>query len=218
MRNVFYICFIALFFITGCAFFETHDEERNAEELITDAMYAFEDGKYEDAIESFETLRDWYPFSKYAILAEFKIAACYFNLKQYDEAIFTYEEFERLHPRNEVIPQVIFQIGLCHYNQIRTSDRDQVSAQKAFDTFSRLRKQFPGNIFAKKADEFIKKAERSLAEAQLGIGMFYYKSKHYKGALARFKNVISNYPDTGIHYKALQYITACEIMQQKNKE
>ncbi len=215
MRNLFSILFIAMFLTTGCAFFNTQDEERNAEELITDAMYAFEDGKYKKAIESFETLKDWYPFSKYAILAEFKIAACYFNLEQYDQAIFAYEEFERLHPRNEVIPQVIFQIGLCYYNQIRTSDRDQVSAQKAFDTFSRLKKQFPGTLFAKKADEYLKKAERSLAEAELDIGMFYYKSKHYKGALARFKNIISKYPDTGIHYKALQYITPCEKMQKK---
>ncbi len=218
MRPVFFICLIALFLINGCAFFDAHEEELNAEELITEAMYAFEDGKYKKAIESFEKLKDWYPFSKYAILAEFKIAASYFNLKQYDEAIFAYEEFERLHPRNEVIPQVIFQIGLCHYNQIHTSDRDQVSAQKAFDTFSRLKKHYPGTLFAKKAAEFITKSERSLAEAEMDIGMFYYKSKHYKGALARFKNVISNYPDTGIHYKALQYITPCDKMLKKEIE
>jgi outer membrane protein assembly factor BamD len=40
--------------------------------------------------------------------------------------------------------------------------------------------------------------------------MFYYKSKHYDAALQRFKSLVTNYPDVGVHRVALQYITKCE--------
>ena len=83
----------------------------SAQQLAWDGMDAYEDGDYTIAIEHFQQLKDWYPFSKYAILAELKIADSQYHLKNYEEAIFAYEEFEKLHPRNEAIPYVIYQIG-----------------------------------------------------------------------------------------------------------
>jgi outer membrane protein assembly factor BamD len=186
------------------------DEIGSAQELAWDGMDAYEDGDYKDAIEYFQKLKDWYPFSKYAILAELKIADANYHLKQYDEAIFAYEEFEKLHPRNEAIPYVIYQIGLCYYDQIDTIDRDQTPARKALETFQRLHKQFPDDQYARSGNEHIPKCLKSLAGNEYYIGLFYFKSKHYPAALQRFMAVLSNYPDVGYHQKALEYIARCE--------
>ena len=161
-------------------------------------------------IELFEKLRDWYPFSKYAILAELKIADAYYNLQEYEEAIFAYGEFENLHPRNEAIPYIIYQIGLCYFEQLDTVDRDQTCAQKGLDVFKRLTEQFPNDAYTKKAREYIKKCQASLAGHEFYVGLFYYKSKHYKAAMQRFKAVLSKYPDVGIHREALRYMVMCE--------
>jgi outer membrane protein assembly factor BamD len=186
------------------------DETGSAQELAWDGMDAYEDGDYKDAIEYFQKLKDWYPFSKYAILAELKIADSHYRIKQYDEAIFAYEEFEKLHPRNEAIPYVIYQIGLCYYDQIDTIDRDQTPARKALETFQRLNQQFPDNQYARSGNEHIPKCLKSLAGNEYYIGFFYFKSKHYQAALQRFMSVLSNYPDVGYHQKALQFIAKCE--------
>jgi outer membrane protein assembly factor BamD len=186
------------------------DEIGTAQELAWDGMDAYEDGDYKDAIEYFQKLKDWYPFSKYAILAELKIADSHYRIKQYDEAIFAYEEFEKLHPRNEAIPYVIYQIGLCYYDQIDTIDRDQTPARKALETFQRLNKQFPDDQYARSGNEHIPKCLKSLAGNEYYIGLFYFKSKHYQAALQRFMSVLSNYPDVGYHQKALQFITKSE--------
>ena len=186
------------------------DETGSAQELAWDGMDAYEDGDYKDAIEYFQKLKDWYPFSKYAILAELKIADSHYHLKQYEEAIFAYEEFEKLHPRNEAIPYVIYQIGRCYYDQIDTIDRDQTPARKALETFQRLNQQFPDDQYARSGNEHIPKCLKSLAGNEYYIGYFYYKSKHYSAALQRFMAVLSNYPDVGYHQKALQYIAECE--------
>jgi outer membrane protein assembly factor BamD len=200
---------VVLLTLVGCGWFSP-EPEKPAPELAREGIKAFNNGKYRDAIESFETLKDWYPFSKYAILAELKIADAHYQLAEYDEAIFAYEEFENLHPRNEAIPYVIYQIGRCYYDQIDTIDRDQTPARKALETFQRLHKQFPDDQYARSGNEHIPKCLKSLAGNEYYIGVFYYKSKHYSAALQRFMAVLSNYPDVGYHQKALQYIAKCE--------
>jgi outer membrane protein assembly factor BamD len=217
MKRVLLSIFISMFVLTGCAWFETK-EEKTAKELAYDGMDNFKDGRYRKSIEEFQQLRDWYPFSKFAILAELKIADAHYQLEEYEEAIFSYEEFENLHPRNEAIPYVIYQIGRCYFEQMDTIDRDQTSAKKAHDTFQRLIRQFPDNKYAKRAEEHLTDCLKSLAEHELYVGLFYLKAKHYKAALNRFESILSNYPDVGVHQKALQYIAFCKASIKKQQE
>ena len=219
MKRLIVLVIIILFLCTGCsALKKTWDaitgkeEIGTAQQLAWDGMDDFEDGDYKDAIENFQKLKDWYPFSEYLSLAELKIADAHYRLEQYEEAIFAYEEFEKLHPRNEAIPYVIYQIGRCYYDQIDTIDRDQTPARKALETFQRLNKQFPDDQYARSASEHIPKCLKSLAGNDYTIGVFYYKSKHYKAALNRFMSVLSNYPDVGYHQEALDYVAKCEAL------
>lgn len=182
----------------------------SAQQLAWDGMEAYEDGDYKEGIEYFQQLKDRFPFSKYVILAELKIADSHYHLKNYAEAIFAYEEFEKLHPRNEAVPYVIYQIGRCYFDQIDTIDRDQTPAIKAYETFQRLDKQFPNDKYARSGAEHITTCVKSIAGNEYYIGVFYYKSKHYKAALHRFMAVISDFPDVGYHQKALEYIAKCE--------
>ncbi len=173
-------------------------------------MTQFKKGNYNSALEHFEKLRDWYPFSKFAILAELKIADSHYRLEEYEDAIFAYEEFAELHPRNEAIPYVLYQIGRCYFDRMDTIDRDQSVTRKALEMFKRLNEKYPDNSYALKADKHINQCLKSLAGHELYVGRFYYKTKHYKAALHRFKAVLSRYPDTGFHQKAMYYITLCE--------
>lgn len=206
-------CVIA-FACQGCAALNPK-KEKSAQELASEGMDAYQDKEYKKAIESFQKIKDWYPFSKYLVLADLKIADSHYGLKQYNEAVGAYGEFEKLHPANEAVPYVIFQTGLCYFEQVDTFDRQQATARKAIETFMRLNKLFPKNIYASKTREYISTCYESIAESELGIGLFYYKSKHYKAALYRFKNVLTKYPDTGVHHKAIAYIARCETANKK---
>ncbi|MFP4031344.1 MAG: outer membrane protein assembly factor BamD [Desulfococcaceae bacterium] len=200
----------------GCAWFQSSVDEKTAEQLVEEGMTAFEDGKYRRAIETFQQLKDWYPFSKYAILAELKLADAHFELKEYEEAIYAYEEFERLHPRNEAVPYVIYRIGSSYIAQMNSIDRDQTAVRKALDTDRRLVRMFPDDPYAEKARNRIKTCQKNLAAHEFYVGMFYYKNDHYAPAMDRFKTVLSDYPDVGIHQKALEYIARCQV--QLNEE
>jgi outer membrane protein assembly factor BamD len=224
LRKIFTICLVVLLVATGCStlkdqydkYFGT-DEAATASDLAWDGMDAYENGRYDRALEKFQKLKDYYPFSKYAILAELKIADTHYKRMEYEEAIFAYENFEQLHPRNEAIPYVIYQIGRCYYEQIDTPDRDQTSAQKALEAFERLAKQFPRDQYSIRAAEHVKTAQKSLAGHAYIVGVFYYRTKHYKAALHRFMSIISDYPDVGYHQKALEYVAKCEASIAKEE-
>ncbi len=199
--------------------FTPGEDTRMAQELAWDGMDEYEAGNYRDAIEAFQRLKDIYPFSRYAILAELKLGDAHYRLKQYEDAIFAYEEFEKLHPRNEAIPYVIYQIGRCHYDQISTIDRDQSVAANALNAFQRLQQQFPDDQYAISAGPLIVECQKSMAGHEFIIGKFYYKSKHYLGARQRFVNVLSRYPDAGYHQEALEYLAKCdEKLEQQAQE
>ncbi|MDL2268827.1 outer membrane protein assembly factor BamD [Desulfosarcina sp. OttesenSCG-928-A07] len=214
MRPFLIVCLCLSFFcsiVSGCAWFEAPREDKTAQELIQDGMDSFSRGHYKTAIASFEKIRDWYPFSRYAILAELKIADAHFNLKSYPDAIFSYEQFEQLHPRNEAIPYVIYQIGRSYFNQMGTPDTDPSNTTMALKTYQRLIRQYPNDAYATNAQSDIITCYHNLSAHEFDIGLFYYKNKNYKAAKRRFLSVITQYPDVGHHHAALNYLANCDL-------
>lgn len=205
---------IAAIILSGCAWFESR-EDLTAAELAAEGMDAYEFGNYRTAIEHFQKLKDWYPFSKYAILAELKIPDAHYRLQEYEEAIFAYESFENLHPRNEAVPYVIYQIGRCYFDRLDTVDRDQTNARKALEVFGRLMERFPQDPHARAAAAHRLECLKSLAGHEFYVGRYYYDNKRYKAALERFHRLLVDYPDVGVHYPTLQYLSRCESELEK---
>ena len=208
------IIIIIILFFSGCSWFGSQ-KQKSAEELAAVGMDHYNDRRYRKAIESFEGLKDWYPFSKHAILSEIMIADSYFYLTEYEEAILAYEEFETLHPRNEKTPYAVFQIGQCYFAQFDSVDRDQTSALEALDAFTRLKKNYPESSYASRAGQYINLCHKSLTGNELYVARYYYKMGDYRAALSRFKAIISDYPDVGTHQTAIQYIRLCEKAIQR---
>ncbi len=190
------ICLICMaFLMSGCALFDSPRRmEKTADQLAADGASAFMNEKYRAAITAYTDLKDWYPFSQYAILAELKIADAHYQLKEYDQAIAAYDQFERMHPRNEAIPYVINQIGLCWFNQMDTVDRDITPAKNAMAQFRRLMEQFPDDEYAQEAPERIQACIDNIAGHELYVAEFYIKTGQYQAGLKRLEHIVEFYP------------------------
>jgi len=211
----FFFTFVLLF--CGCSLFEDkHEMEQNAQELVSEGSSAFVSGDYRTAVKAYTDLKDWYPFSKYAILAELKIADAHFQLEEYDEAVFAYKEFEKMHPKNEAIPSVIYKIGLCWFNQLGTIDRDHTPAKNSLIQFNRLIDQYPSSEYAAKAKEHILTCTENLSGHELYVANFYMKTKKYKAALKRYEYLVKTYPDSKESKEALSKIPECRDLANKN--
>lgn len=200
-------CMAVFLLIPACT---KHKQEKTAEQLVEEGRTYFEKKKYQEAITSYEKLKDWYPFSEHAKEAELKVADAHFNLKEYDQAIAAYKDFSQLHPSDPQAPYVLYQIGKCYYDQLEPPDRDQTSTLNAIDAFRNLIVAFPESEYAKQAQTQIDECMKNLAEKDMYVGKFYFKSKHYKAAMDRFTSVVKNYPDFGLHKEAREYMERCQ--------
>ncbi len=203
---------ILLFLVSGCSWFKSPKDELEIppKALIEEGLKQLKAERYESAIQTFQKLKDRHPYSRYAVLAELKLADARYLRKDYIEAIEAYKNFEMLHPKNEAIPYVIFQQGMCYYNQIKTPDREKTPALKAAQTFHRLRQSYPQSKYAALAEPYLIEAQNQLAGHEFYVAKFYFKKKAYRAALGRFINLIKSYPDTGYHGKAMAYIRICQ--------
>ena len=210
-KIIFTLLFIFISSLPSCCLFGT-PEEPTATELYEEGQKALAKEHYKETIEKFEKLIDWYPFDARVTEVELKIADAYFALEKYKLAVFEYEEFEKMHPANKKIPYVIFKTGLCHFNQIDTIDRDPSHAKKALKTFNKYLELYPNAKEKEKVDKKRTKCRENIAGHEMYVGKFYFKSKHYKSALSRFKGVLKNYSDTSYKNEALEYIKKVDAL------
>jgi outer membrane protein assembly factor BamD len=184
--------------INGCAigrhFFGKKPQDRLPEELAKKGIEELKGRNYYAAEDIFSKIKDRYPYSEQALMAQVKLAdALYYNEK-FDEAQLAYKEFEKLHPTNKAIPYVIYQQALCFYRQRPTIDRDQTYTHKALAEFRRLQKKFPQSEYATKAEKYKLRSLEDLAGHEFYVGEFYFKTKHYASALDRFQAISQQYP------------------------
>jgi len=160
------------------------------------AMDYFNHGRYMLAEEIFQQIKDRYPFSPYATLAELRLADCKFHEGLYEEALPLYEEFEKLHPTNEAMPYVIFQEGSCYYRLMESPDRDQSATKKMIRTYERLLHRYPDSPYTYEAKKRIQKGREQLAMHEVVVAKWYYRTRHYPQAKMRLLTALEKYPET----------------------
>jgi outer membrane protein assembly factor BamD len=164
---------------------------------------------YIEAAETFTRIKDRYPYSEEAMVAQLKLADTLYYNRKYDEAQAAYKEFEKLHPTNKAIPYAIYREALCYYRQRPTIDRDQTPTEKAMEEFRRLQKKFPQSEYAARAEKFKQRCLNDLAEHEFYVGVFYFKTKHFPSALDRFQALSQEYPNFKSG-EVKQYIKDCQ--------
>lgn len=194
-------------FIASCAklsqplkFWQTREvkirEDSPVYELLTRAERYFQRGQYDLAYQYYEEVKNKYPGTPEAVLAELRLADTKFWSGDYLEAITLYEDFEKFYPNNEAIPYVVFQIGTCYYLLRQPPDRDPTFAKKAIETYQRLIQNFPQSPYTLEAQKRIRELRELLASHELYVAQFYFKIKYYRSAYQRLLYLIENYPET----------------------
>jgi outer membrane protein assembly factor BamD len=201
--------------LSGCAVVDRFlgdlmHEEKSPAEIMAEGTQDLKEGNYERAKESFQKITDRYPYSKFAVEAELKMADALYKSEAYEEAYDAYVEFEKLHPKNPNIPYVLYQRGMCHFEQVHTIDRDQSHTQMANTEFKRLVERFPKTVYADKARGKIRECYIALADHELYVGRYYYKQGKYRAAMGRYRYLLDNYPDLGQYHEALEFLSRCK--------
>jgi outer membrane protein assembly factor BamD len=206
--------------LAGCAWLGPKEMPLNTTEALYEKGVEFyQKEKYKQAIEMFQRVKEEYPLSKYALMAELGIADSYFSDELYVEAEMNYSEFINLHPTNPNLPYVIYQLGMCHFKQMMTIDRDQTETTKAKKEFERLMAQYPSSKFAAASEQRLRDCKQRLAEHEFYVGRFYFRSHKYQAALKRFEVIARDFPNLGLDYSVGYYIKESQrLIEKENRD
>lgn len=165
-------------------------------ELLELAKDSYDRGLFSVARENWTKLRDGYPLSLYATLAELKIADCHYYSGDFSAAISAYEEFIKLHPGHESAPYASYQIGRAFQEQYTGPDRDQAPLLSAIKNYRQLIQNYPQHEFATIARRGLDECREKLAEHELLVGKYYIEHGREKSAAGRLNGLRSTYPET----------------------
>jgi outer membrane protein assembly factor BamD len=206
MRNakIYRHYFVCLLF-SACA---SNEPKRidSAGNLYVDGVNLLQAKKYSKAIDKFNTLRENHPFDALAIVAAVKLGDVYFAQKEYVLAAGVYEDFFKSHPDDENVPYVLSRLGECYENESLTIDRDQANTLKAIERLTYLKNRYPTDTYAKDSAPRLARMIQRLADRELYVGEYYYRSSQYNAAIVRLEYFLAKYPDAKGIDKALLYL------------
>ncbi len=196
---------IACLVLVSCAS-KAPKKAENPVDLYVAGVDLMKSKKYDKAIEKFNSIREQYPFDPMALVATVKLGDTYFLKKDYVLASGTYEDYFKAHPDEENIPYVLFRLGECYEKLSPSVGRDQAYTIKGIERITYLRNRYPASNYAREAEPRLKRLIQKLADRELYVGEFYFKTAQYNGAIIRLEGMLRQYPDSKNTDKALYYL------------
>lgn len=189
------LAFAALLLLAACSSKTVDPTDSNqAAVYFQEGESYFESGLYQDAIASWEKVRETYYSPELNTLAELKIAEAHFLAKDYLEASIAYEEFLKNHPNHGRTADVLYRLGLAYNNQMRSPDQDQTATHNTLSTFRSLQTRYPNDPRVEEAGLYIDYCLNQLATSELMVAKFYLKTGHYAAAIIRLEGLLEQYP------------------------
>ncbi len=194
--------------------------QHSAEQYFQQGESYFESNLYDDAIASWEKVRDTYYSPELNMLAELKIAEAYFFAGRYDDAATAYADFLEQHPNDPRTAEILYRLGISHYRQILAADRDQTTTQKAISVFQELLQRFPKDRSAEEVGYLIQRCRNRLAEHEVYVGRFYLRTEAYQPSINRLESVLATFPnyyyrDAAYFYLGQAYLKIGELDKSK---
>jgi outer membrane protein assembly factor BamD len=160
-------------------------------------------GLWDDAVLSFEKVRNHFPFNQYSVLAELKIADCLYEKAAYPDAVDAYRQFRRLHPRHPQIDYVVLRTAKSFFKLAPLiAQRDQANSRRGLKQLEAYEVKFPQSEHIEEVMRVRERTLKRLARSVLQIGDFYWKNGKWRAAERRYRQAAEDYPQSAFTEKA----------------
>jgi outer membrane protein assembly factor BamD len=185
--------------------------ESPAEEDYALATRDLEDRDFPEAQRRLERVRTKYPYSKYAALAELRLADLRFAQQKYVEAAEAYQTFVKLHPNHPDNDYASYRAALSRWEDAPSEfflfppvhERDLTQVVQAREALEAFLKRYPESRYAKEAGDLLAKAKGVLAERDWYAYRFYRDRQKWQGAAYRLERIVQDFPGSSREPEAL---------------
>lgn len=216
LRNNAVLVFVALAMLLGSACASAGGAERGpagskAEAAFNRAEDSFDSGDFIDASARYNAIRSQYPYSRFATLAELRLADAYYEQDKFPAAIQQYRSFIKLHPNHDKVVYAQYRVAESFAGQMPDDwfllppsyERDLASTRDAEREFRYFLKKYPDGEFTPDAKKSLARIRRRLADHEFYVGVFYLERDNPRAAAMRFTYLLDKYSGLGLDPNAL---------------
>lgn len=182
-----------------------------AEENFARAEERYKEEEYLAAQRYYGFIRTKYPYSRYSVLADLRIADCQFGRKRYIESVDSYQNFIRLHPTHEHVPYARFKIGRAYYAQIPgewfllppAHEKDQTAIRDAEQALKTYTDRHEGHENYKEAGELLAEVRARMMAHERYVADFYDRQGRDRAYVNRLEVIRRDYADVGLDDRLL---------------
>jgi len=196
-------CTLTLSALTGCGGVERKRGSSPAEELYLQGIDAQKDEDYLSATERFRNVKTKFVYTRYAALAELRLADVQFDQGRFVEAISLYQAFIQGRPNHRELPYATWRVAESYVKQ-RPSDffltppsheRDRGPTRDALRAIGNYLSRFPDGAYVKEAKAYQVACRTTLAEYELYVARFYRAQGSLKASEGRYLVVVKAFED-----------------------
>jgi len=196
---------------------------KSAEEDYQAGVEELEKSNWNESQKFLEHVRTKYPFSKYAALAELRLADAKAKQEKYLEAAEAYDGFSKLHPTHEEADYADYRAAWSHFKDAPSdfalfpaaSEKDQRQLVTAVEKLKTFLKTHPDSKHRPEAEKLLAEAQGRLAAHEWYVAEFYFKRQHWAGAAGRLETLLKEYPGSRYEAEALLKLARAWIGQEE---
>ncbi len=183
----------------------------DAKRAYDKAMLAFEEHDWEEAKRLFKEVKKKYSYSRYARLAELRLADADFETEKVAEAIQSYRSFVHDHRTDPEVPYARFRICKGLFDQVSDGgfllppleERDQAVNADAYKELSSFVKDYPAGKYAELARYMQMVVTGRLVRHELYVARYYLRRDEFKAAVWRAQHALRTYDGSGLEPEAM---------------
>lgn len=216
-RLVLYILFVMFLGFQSCSKYHIK-EDAPINQRMQIAMNMFKNEDYLKAKTQFRIVTLSHSGNRYADMAQFYLAECHYNMKEYILAANEYQRLINVYPASDHIDDAKFKLGMSYYQLSPHYGLDQTYTHKAIEHFQEFLEDYPSSDLVEKVERSLLEARRKLAHKVYSSGRIYRKMGRYRAANIYFNKVLENYYDSKWAPRALYWIGECNRRMHKPKQ
>jgi outer membrane protein assembly factor BamD len=167
---------------------------------------AFTEEEYLAAQRYYAYIRNKFPYSRFAVLADLRIGDCQFERERYIEAIDTYQNFVRLHPTHPKVGYARYKTGMAYYEQIPgdwfllppSHEKDQAAVRDAERALREYVERYPSDENIQKASEILRDVRSRLMAHERYAADFYKNLDRDRAYVGRLEVIRKDFADVGL--------------------
>jgi outer membrane protein assembly factor BamD len=182
----------------------------NAKRAYDDALRAFFDRDWEYASQLLRDVKRKYGYSRYARLAELRLADVAYHQEKFAEAAGLYKSFVTEYPNDPEVGYARYKIAKSEFVQSGASillppleERDLATVRDAHVALRALLADYPDSKHEPELAYMLEVVAGLLVRHELYVARFYLNRDNFDAAVARCQYAITNFQDSGLEPEAL---------------